>query len=257
MSIDASGSPLAFATEGGGSWKVWDRYLLLEGEKAHHIGNICGTCSFFFRRLPGATHSVNVPGLVAQLSKGLVGVDGAVVEELSTIIPGGEYQVSLHEIAPSLTSPADPMDYFTHEGVELWGVDGPSDLPHDPKTEYYRAGTLAFAGARGLFEFVVPMFPQDRLSRETLGKYAHALEAGQRPTAVSLSVLDVKRPADWSGTPVITEHWCLAHYLIDGHHKVFAASQSERPVSLLSFLAIDQGLASQEQIATALTLLRR
>ena len=43
-------------------------------------------------------------------------------------------------------------------------------------------------------------------------------------------------------------HWCLAHYLLDGHHKTFAASKAGRRLPLLSFLAIDKGIATPEQV---------
>ena len=49
--------------------------------------------------------------------------------------------------------------------------------------------------------------------------------------------------------PSVTSHWCLAHYIIDGHHKIFAASRSKRPVGLLSILALDRGVSSAQEHA--------
>jgi hypothetical protein len=48
LSVRQSKSPLGFSTEGGGAWKEWDRFITFEGKKAYHIGNVCGTCPFFF-----------------------------------------------------------------------------------------------------------------------------------------------------------------------------------------------------------------
>lgn len=42
------------------------------------------------------------------------------------------------------------------------------------------------------------------------------------------------------------EHWCLAHYLLDGHPKVYAAASADAPVGLLSFLAVCQSIAEPE-----------
>jgi hypothetical protein len=52
-----------------------------------------------------------------------------------------------------------------------------------------------------------------------------------------------------------TSHWCLAHYLIDGHHKVYAAAQENKPLTLISFLAVDQGVSSEEEIDELVSVL--
>lgn len=77
-----------------------------------------------------------------------------------------------------------------------------------------------------------------------------ALRSKTSGTAVSIAVLDVKSPADWSGDqePDPVEHWCLTHYLLDGHHKLHAASESGKPLNLLSFVALSQGVSDREQI---------
>jgi hypothetical protein len=67
----------------------------------------------------------------------------------------------------------------------------------------------------------------------------------------------VKQPSDWAGYPDITEHWCLSHYLLDGHHKLNAAAERGTPVSILSFLAVDKGVSTREQVAEAIETLRR
>ena len=48
------------------------------------------------------------------------------------------------------------------------------------------------------------------------------LEHQTIPAALAVSILDVKEAVD-SETEVKT-HRCFAHFLLDGHHKVFAAS---------------------------------
>jgi len=61
-------------------------------------------------------------------------------------------------------------------------------------------------------------------------------------------VLDIKQPPIGMASAV-TSHWCLAHYIIDGHHKILAASRSKRPVGLLSILALDRGISSAQEHA--------
>jgi hypothetical protein len=247
IAIADSQSLLSFATEGGGIWKEWDRYLLFDGKKAYHMGNICGTCTFFFERLGEANASVNPSQVVADLTAGIASVSASAIDQIQKLVPVGTYFVMLNEITLSLTTPGSPSDYFAKEQVGLWGIDPFVGLPHNPKTEYYRADTQVFAGTSCLFEFVIPMFPQRWLDKQRVEKMKRLFGAGKKPTAISLSVLDVKQPADWTRNSVVTEHWCLAHYLIDGHHKAYAASQCNSPITLLSFLSLGQGVSGDEQ----------
>jgi hypothetical protein len=51
-------------------------------------------------------------------------------------------------------------------------------------------------------------------------------EAGDAPSAVSISLLDIKGPAVWHGEIDPTEHWVFSHFLIDG------TTRSAPPVKL-------------------------
>jgi hypothetical protein len=241
-------SPISFQTEGGDGWAAWDRYIAIDGKRAFHIGNVCGTCSFFFERMDGAKRSINAEEVVKRLNGGLSVLDLSLVEKIKTIMPTGKYQVLLMRIVPKLVYPNGPEDYFKNEGVDLWGIDPFWGLPHYPKTEYYRPSSQKMDGRAALYEFIIPTFPQNWLNEERVASYVSRLRAGEAPTAVSLSVFDVKQPANWKDEAPITSHWCLAHYLLDGHHKIFAASKVGLPLVLLAFLAVEHGISSPEQI---------
>jgi hypothetical protein len=158
---------------------------------------------------------------------------------------------------PRLIIPSRAGDYFFEEQLELWGVDSFWGVPHYTKNEYYRTEILKMPEHAGLFEFIVPMFPGRHLDSKTIQSYAPLLSHQSLPTALAVSVLDVKQPADWEGNPGIQEHWCLAHYLLDGHHKMSAAAQLGQPISLLSFLAVKGGVSSLEQIAQVISILEK
>ena len=242
--VEGSAGPVSFETEGGASWKVWDRYLAIDGKTAFHIGNICGTCAFFFQRLEGANRSIDAPQVAAELNAGLTRLAPGVVDAWTLVVPNGTYRVLLQQVTPTLVKPGTPEDYFTKEAVELWGLDPFLGRPHHPQTEYYRLTSRPLPAERSLYEFLIPMFPRRGLKAERVAEYSDARAGTRAPTAVALSVLDTKEP-----------HWCLAHYLLDGHHKVFAASQTGRPLTLLSFLAMDHGTSSGEEVAELLEIL--
>ena len=254
ISVKDSTSILAFESTGNEHVKVWDRFLTIDGKPAYHIGNVCGTCSFLFERLEGANQSVSPSEVSENLRQGLQNIDNPLLDKIKLILPNGDYVVSLFEVNPSKVSLGSDSDYFSNEQIELWGVDGFWNLPHHPKIEYYRSTTKDFGEKRKLFEFIVPMHPENWLNAEEVQMYKGRIESGQKPTALALSVLDIKQPANWEGEPDVTEHWCLSHYLIDGHHKMFAASIGNKSITVLSFLALKESIATEENIITLLDL---
>jgi hypothetical protein len=248
-------SRIGFETEGGGDWPEWDRFITLDGKKAHYVGNICGTCSFVFERREGANDKLSPSELSESLRNGISNVDEAITHAAMRVLPTGAYKGMLLSSVPQLIVPSHKGDYFFEEQIELWGIDPFWGVPHYTRKEYYRGETSKMSQRRQLFEFIVPMFPKRYLSDKTIRSYETLLRHGAAPAALAVSVLDVKGPATWKGDPEITEHWCLAHYLLDGHHKLYAASQTSKPISLLSFLAVGKGISNTDQIAEVLSVL--
>lgn len=248
LNISNSKSILSFETMGGGSWDVWDRYLAVEGKNAFHIGNVCGTSDFFFEKTDLSNRSISPNKVANELNEGINQLNQDVINTLGLIFPNGKYQVMLLEISPSLVFPGEKSDYFSHEQVELWGIDGLSGVPHSPKTEYYRLATENLNNKVGFYEFLIPLFPYDSLDKDRVEFYRKLIRNGAKPTAVGISVYDIKEPADWEGDKAITSHHCLAHYLIDGHHKVYASVLENKPITLVSFLATEQGASSENDV---------
>ena len=248
IQIEKSKSIISFGYKGNGSVKIWDRFLLIENKPAYHIGNVCGTCNFFFERMEGANKSFSIDEIRRDLRNGITDLKTQTIDKFKLILPKGDYYSTILEINPDKISLGKESDYFANEQIKTWGTDGFWNLPHFPKIEYYRNTTQKIDETAKFFEFVVPMFPENWLNKETVEFYKSQIENKQRPTAVSISILDVKEPADINERGECYAHWCLSHYLIDGHHKVFAASLLNKPISLLSFLAVNESIADEEQI---------
>ncbi|WP_341909700.1 hypothetical protein [Ferrovibrio terrae] len=249
--IKSSASSVSFETTGTKAWPVWDRYLTIEGKRAYNIGNICGTCAFLFERLEGANVTVNVGDLTRELADGVKTLDG-VVDPLSLLLPVSDYRVALLRFIPRIVKLGGGGDYFAAEQVENYnGVDPFWGLPHHPKVPYYRPAsreTIDLGATTGkLFNFIIPMFPESWLDAARTQDYVARMKEGIEPTAVAVSILDVKAPAT-SGEA----HWCMAHYLLDGHHKLAAAARSAKPMTLIAFVAVDRGISNAEQVARAL-----
>ena len=258
ISVSKSNSVISFTTTGNENWKVWDRFLTIEGKPAYHIGNVCDTCQFFFERLEGANRSVSPAEISETLEKGLQSLNSLLLDKITLILPVGEYVALLLQVTPQKVSLGADSDYFANEQTKLWGIDGFWGLPHSPKVEYYRTLTKKFDDYKQLFEFIVPMYPAGWLGVDAVREYESQISEGRKPTALALSVLDVKQPATWEDEDddiEIKEHWGLAHYLLDGHHKVYAASNVGKPITILSFLAVKQSIAREEEIVKLLECL--
>jgi hypothetical protein len=240
---------ISFVKTGTENWPVWNRFIYLDGKPAYEIGNICGTCRFYFERLDGASQNIESKYTIQQFNEGLGLLDPEVIATVSAIIPDGKYKVLLLEVYPKLVELGGAHDYFTHDQVAVWGIDGFYGLPHNPKIQYYRGTDNPMADEKKVFEFIIPIFPQGWLDTERVEHYKREIEAGKTPTAISLSVLDIKSPG-WldpdDSPPEFTEHWCLAHYLLDGHHKLYAASLLGKAIHLLAFVAEEECILNAE-----------
>lgn len=256
LRVEQSESTLAFERVGPETNPGFDRYLTIDGRRAYHVGNICGTCAFLFQRLDGANQKISPSEVSDRLRTGLGTLDTEFVARLAPILPNANYRVTLLKITPHLIRPGEPNDYFIKEQVDLWGIDSFWNLAHDPRTEYYRTDARPLGDRRQLFEFLVPLVPTNWLHADTVSQYEARIADGEQPTALAIATLDVKQPADWTDEPPITAHWCFAHYMLDGHHKMLAAARARRPITLLSFLAIDHSIASKNDIDFALDALK-
>lgn len=186
--------------------------------------------------------------LVQHFKQGFQSWISDLLREVSFILPNGDYEVSLMEIKPKLVELGTEGDYFSNEQIQVWGIDGFWGLPHYPKIKYYRSLTKELTNRSKIFEFIVPTFPVNWLADDTVDKYKSLISDGSRPTALCLSVLDIKEPADYGDNTDHPEHWCLTHYVVDGHHKIFSASLLNKPITIISFLAKREGIASDKDI---------
>jgi hypothetical protein len=236
-----------------GSWHG-KRVLTIDGAPAFEMSYWCGTCPLIFQRLEGANRTLSMDALTEQLDAGLGEVDTSVVEAVAQFLEEGDYLPLLLEIHPQLVFPGDDGDYFSYEQVNTWGIDAFWGLPESPRTPYYRMVTRVVNDDARLFEFVVPMVPPSWNDRDRVDFYVDRLSRSSQPTCVALGVLDIRQRAVWD-TPEGADtkwagltHWGLAHYLLDGHHKIEAAARSGHAVRVLSLISLESSLASKEDI---------
>lgn len=194
--------------------RPWWFYLDLHGKPLYLIGNACGTCSAIFQRV----HHKNLPltprQLSEQLEAGLTSISQAIIDTVAVLLPKGRYRVSLLTVTPTLVTQGNRPQGVSCEADYFW-------LCRLHKTEQAAD-----------YEIALPLVPKPELNPERIAFYQAQFTRGHTPSALALSLHDDRTPMGcYSQT-------ALAHFLLDGHHKMMAASQSSKPLSIVSFLRL-------------------
>lgn len=226
-----------------GTKRPWWRDLDLDGKPLYRIGNICDTCEVMFEKLDDAKLPLASAELSALLRSGLEEIPQNIIDTIASILPKGSYYFNLLNIQPALIK-------FRGPGYYLWENSQPARVPDEwlPKGDRIEPWWFAEPDKRpgfqegALYEAILPIIGEEKLDQATIGAYTSRIQSNLKPTALALSVVDVRivsgRAFDWR----------LIHFLLDGHHKMMASSHSGKPITLLSFLNIDESFAGREWI---------
>jgi hypothetical protein len=187
-------------------------YLDLSGQPFYLVGYACDTCEALFERVRDLQTPLAPQELSDQLRLGLTSIPEPILESVLPLLPKGDYIVGLIEVRPTRTTFNEFAAMLKDRTGYLWWHLHESD-------ERDRA-----------FELVLPAVDESQLNAERIAHYRGLLEHGHRPTALALSMLEERFPGGRS------HDRALVHFLLDGHHKVMAASQLGQPIVVLSFL---------------------
>lgn len=242
LNITHTTSRLAFSLRMD-TQRPWWRDLDLDGKPLYRIGNICDTCEVMFEKQTDANLPIAPSELSALLRSGLDDIHPDIVATIAPILPKGSYYFSLLNVQPALIKFRGPEYY-------LWENSQPARTPDEwlpqsePMVPWWFAEPDRSPGLQqgALYEAVLPLVEAGKLDRSTIDTYTAGIQNNLKPTALALSVVDVRivsgRAFDWR----------LIHFLLDGHHKMMAASRAGIPITLLSFLNIDESFAARDWI---------
>jgi hypothetical protein len=249
-------------------------YLTIGGETAYRVGyDVCDTCAYLFEKVrPANSLAKAIPQdearTVADLLKDVEGVPKAAgLELIGRIFAPGTYTVLLKRLTPRLVLPGAEDDYFAQEAVSTWGVDPYFGVADSPRTPYYRLGTkplddVPYGGRRLGVVLGVPLYPPTQkvmMKPSVVDTYQKALRTKMtRPTVLALGLVDDRGPAVWDSEPTFTRHLIVTLYILDGHHKTFAAADEQMPVQFLVFLPHSYvGREWRERVESGVALLQK
>jgi hypothetical protein len=195
-----------------GSTKPWWWYLDLNGDPLYLISNACGTCEAIFSRVSNLQTSLTPRELAEYLNEGLATIPNKIIETMRPLLPKGDYAIALITVPPTRIDKSQPQFLV---GCEA---------------NYYWFRRFHQAPASSAYELLLPFVPEVALDQGRIAHYQSLMMQGKKPTALALSIVDERSPSGQA------HEWAIAHFLLDGHHKVMAASQLGQPITLLTFL---------------------
>ncbi|EJL28694.1 hypothetical protein [Brevibacillus sp. BC25] len=211
ISIHSSTSPIEYKRAG-----YRQRFLTIEGKEIANTGIDCETCLFYADS--SGMDMKNATRISNKLNQGINTLDQDFMSDLSCLIPNGHYIATLLKVYPRMKR-------------EAYG------------TEYYKAGLRNISSLKKIEEYIVPIQPSESLNPIAINDYKDRVNVKETPTALSISFLDIKYPLNH-----YDEVWVYSHFLLDGHHKMFAADKAQKAVTLLSFLSIEESFANKEHL---------
>jgi len=183
------------------------------------VSNQCGTCPAIFKLLQEKTSPLLNEDLNRLLNNGLSSTSGLFTQSVSAILPKGKYLVSLQQITPRYSR--------IHKVDVEYNWVNKLDVP-------YEDGYLS--------ECIYPIIPEKILDHYRIDHYYHLpyTHPNLHPTAVTLSFVR-RRFLSGSGEYLSGrgEYIYIGHILLDGHHKMMAASWRGNSISMLSFWITD------------------
>lgn len=241
---------------------LWYAALTVNGKRVFQYGCPCGTCGITFKKVASAADRVSDKEAVELLGQLDHLPSDFALRRLARILPQGIYRLVVIEAPVRLVVPGTRDDYFATEVVHLFGLEPPKyEKPGDPGTPYYRLGSdheLAVPYPGGeipvirysyppgvtktlLTQIVMPLQDPATLHKGRVEYWKARAGAGETLTAFAVSVLDMQAPADHkSGADAdyaFDGQMLLTHCLLDGHHRVQAASETGSRLRILAFLA--------------------
>jgi hypothetical protein len=193
----------------------WWWYLDLHGTPLYFLSGSCNTCEAIFERVGMLDTPLAPNDLSAALNAGLADLSPEVVRTVAPLLPKGRYLVNILSILPTRYDQQQPHPLISCAADYFWWR-----LFHQQGRDIW-------------YELVLPCVAETAVDPTRVAYYRNQIMQGQQPTALAFSFVD-GRALGGRYTRA-----ALVHMLLDGHHKVMAASQLGQPIQLLSFFCED------------------
>jgi len=205
------------------------------------IGGTCDTCGGWFSLVDKPFRPGTPEEISNRLGQGIKAIDPPLVESIMPLLPRGRYTVGLLRTAP-FCHENDTDHWYRSRCVEreIW-----HRLPTDEDDNGAPVTAHEYFERYRESEDILPHLPKGSIDWKQVRHYVEAMESGNRPTAMVISLGEMRHPGGGSLT-----YARLTHFVIDGHHKLYAAASIGKPLTLLSFFAHDHSAIPIDRFQT-------
>ena len=204
-------------------------YLSVNGRNVYDIGVACGTCPFLFNRKLDFKPALSADEITEILRDGLTDLNPKVISSFAGLLETDEYLVGLTSSTPKYINPN--LSDEEKEGARyLTGYYGAV------LTEHYQGRKWEIDANGEVCEIILPLTSTKNLALACVEEYKQSIMSGKKPTVVAYSYVESRHPAV-GNFKEMPDFAFLVHFIIDGHHKLFAAAALGQPITILSFLS--------------------
>lgn len=232
-------------------------HLTVNGQPIYEYGSPCGTCGIVFRNVGAIEQRVSDSEAVKLLGPLEDLPTKTNLVRLARILPKGEYYTVVLSGIIERVEPGSEDDFFVTDVTRLFGQDNEpagSDIPYFRFTlhhELVRSSSphqyrTAMQRKALVSSVIMPLHSPEMLVNKRVEYWKHQIQRGNHATAFAITIIDRQAPADGKAdsTYPYEEQILVANCLIDGHHRVQAATELGTPLRLLSFVSIEYSLIS-------------
>jgi hypothetical protein len=225
--------------------------LFAGNEPLYKIGYECGTCGDMFSLLDFDNPKLMADSIDSTLREAIYEVDEDLLARISPLLPKGVYRVGLLQLMPT-------QEVIEQGEDTSYKFSGRKLTIETSYTEEYEEHTSTFESEDreaklkkrqrtyklSESEVILPHQSLNSINWQTVSEYRHLLRSRNvPPTALALSIGEWRTPRGGTHT-----YQRLTHFLIDGHHKMLAASEEGLSIQLLSLFHKGESRLSLNQL---------
>ena len=226
IEISNSNSPISFEEpiSKGGS-KLF-RELCINKQSIFSYGPNCETCEFIINKCNHFSSSITVNELRDILNHHVEELSGNIINQIQTILPNGTFGVIQRNVKPKISSNDDfnfSKDYTYYEINKI----NIAQMVNISKLENYTYQEL------NVNEYILPIQENIYFNENVIKQYEQMVLKQNTPCAIAISILEIHGRDNWFTIN-------LLHFILDGHHKIRAAANTNSSIKLLSFINCEQ-----------------
>jgi hypothetical protein len=203
--------------------------LMFENQSFFDLGANYDTLSEWFKKIKDFEEIKEI------LNYPILTMEEKFLQKIGSILPKGDYKVANYLVKPTFIEPKSKSDYFTNGEISL-NLFVTKEVEMKPYYRHQFKSKLVL-DKMNQYHFLFPM--QSELNSEVVKDYEKLIENGILPAVFCLSFYIQHQDLDYVWYDSIKKSngdSILISLILDGHHKMRAASNVNKSIRVLNFV---------------------